>query len=45
MQIVAEPEFRASPKDRFWLALDLDRILLFDKSTGRAVVNGKLSVE
>ena len=39
LQIVAEPDFRAQPKQTLWLAFDPARTLLFDAETGYALTN------
>jgi len=36
-QVVVDPGFRAQPKQTVWLALDQERVLLFDTETGRAL--------
>jgi ABC-type sugar transport system ATPase subunit len=36
-QVVVDPGFRAQPKQTVWLALDQERVLLFDTNTGRAL--------
>ena len=39
LQIVAEPEFRAQPRQTLWLAFDPAHTLLFDAETERALLN------
>jgi len=39
LQVVTDPEFRAHPKQRLWLAFDPAHTLLFDGTTGKALLN------
>jgi ABC-type sugar transport system ATPase subunit len=39
MQVVANPDFKAAPKQSVWLSFEPEHIRLFDDATGKATVS------
>jgi len=38
IKVVEDPMFNANSGERFWIIPNMDRIYLFDKKTGKAII-------